>query len=110
MKTLALRPRDLDVLLGILRRFPSVRRAAVFGSRASARARRTSDLDLAISAPDATAAEWSDLMGALEEAPLIYELDLVRLENTDNARLIGKIAREGVQIYPSVSQPEIRHA
>ena len=32
--------------------------------------------------------------------PLIYELDLVRQEQTTNERLKEKIAREGVVIYP----------
>ena len=37
---------------------------------------------------------------ALENAPLIYELDLVRPERTVNERLQERIAREGVTIYP----------
>jgi predicted nucleotidyltransferase len=100
MKTLALRERDLAALRATFRRFPWVREVRVFGSRATGHARRASDLDLAISAPDATATEWSELAEALERAPLIYELDLVRPEQTTNARLAEKIAREGVTIYP----------
>jgi len=77
-----------------------VREVRVFGSRATGHARRASDLDLAISAPDATSAEWQELAEALDAAPLIYELDLVRPEKTANAPLREKIAREGVAIYP----------
>jgi len=100
MKPVALRNKDLAVLRAAFRRFPAVREARVFGSRATGTARRASDLDLAISAPEATAAEWQDLCEALEHSPLIYELDLVRSEGLTNERLKEKIARDGVSVYP----------
>jgi predicted nucleotidyltransferase len=103
MKALALRDKDLAVLRGAFRRFPAVREVRVFGSRATGHARRASDLDLAISAPEATLAEWAGLCDALENAPLIYELDLVRLEGASNERLKEKIEREGIAIYPEQS-------
>jgi len=99
MKSISLRDKDLQVLRSALARFPSVREARVFGSRATGRARRASDLDLAISAPSATAQEWADLFEALEEAPIIYELDLVRLDEPFNARLRERIEREGITVY-----------
>lgn len=87
MMPLALRSKDLAVLRAACRRFPAVREVRVFGSRATGSAGRASDLDLAISAPEATTAEWLELCEALENAPLIYELDLVRSERLANERL-----------------------
>ena len=103
MKTPALRDQDLAVLRSTFRRFPCVRGVRLFGSRATGHARRASDIDLAISAPDATADQWLELTDALEAAPIIYEFDLVRVERTHNPRLIEKIARDGVPIYPDNS-------
>jgi predicted nucleotidyltransferase len=100
MKSVALREKDLEVLRGIARRFPVVREVRIFGSRATGEARRASDIDLAISAPTASAAEWSDICEALEEAPLIYELDVVRPERMADERLMEKIERDGVLVYP----------
>ena len=100
MKPVALRDKDLAVLRDACRRFPAVREVRVFGSRATGTARRASDLDLAISAPDTTTAEWLDLCEALENAPLIYEPDLVRSEHLTNERLKEKIARDGVTVCP----------
>jgi len=100
MKPLLLRDRDLAVLRRTFRRFPCVREVRVFGSRATGQARRASDLDLAISAPDATAGEWLELTDAIEALPIIYEFDVVRTERAHNPRLVEKIAREGVSIYP----------
>lgn len=95
-----LRPKDLEVLRAVLRRFPAVVEARLFGSRGTGTARRASDLDLAISAPSATWADWADIREALNNAPLIYELDLVRIECATNPRLLEKIHREGIVVYP----------
>jgi predicted nucleotidyltransferase len=100
MKTLALRDKDIAALCAALQNFPSVLEVRVFGSRATGQARRASDLDLAISAPDATPLEWSDICEAIENVPIIYEIDLVRPEKTANERLREKIRREGIVIYP----------
>ena len=99
MSNLTLRDQDLAVLRHTFRRFPCVREVRVFGSRATGRARRASDIDLAISAPDATADQWLELTEAIEAAPIIYEFDIVRTERAHNSRLLAKITREGVPIY-----------
>lgn len=100
MKTVALREKDLATLLETFRCFPAIKEVRVFGSRATGESRRASDIDLAISAPTATSEEWNDLSEALENAPLIYELDIVRPEQTTNERLKEKIAREGITVFP----------
>lgn len=100
MRTPILRDRDMTVLQRTFARFPYVREVRLFGSRATGGARRASDIDLAISAPSATAGQWLELAEALDEAPIIYEIDLVRIEGLSNSRLLGKIAREGLPIYP----------
>lgn len=100
MGMLALRDRDLAVLRQTFGRFPCVREVRVFGSRATGQSKRASDIDLAIAAPDASTAEWLALTAAIAEAPIIYQLDIVRIERTENPQLIDKIAREGVAIYP----------
>ena len=105
MNPLALRDQDLAVLRRTLGRFAFVREARVFGSRASGMARRASDLDLAVSAPDASGRDWAELCEALEKAPLIYEIDLVRPEKIGNSRLLERIHREGVRVFPEEPIP-----
>ena len=53
-----LRDKDVDTLRSTFRHFSFVQEVRVFGSRANGIARRSSDLDLAISSPEATPAEW----------------------------------------------------
>jgi predicted nucleotidyltransferase len=100
MKSILLRNQDLNALQAICRRCPKIAEMRIFGSRATGTARRASDIDLAVFAPEASAKEWADFCEALENAPIIYELDLVRTEQNTNKRLREKIAREGVTIYP----------
>ena len=104
MKEIALRDRDLAVLRRTFRRFPCVREVRLFGSRATGHARRASDIDLAISAPDASADQWLELTDALDEAPIIYEFDIVRTERALNPQLTKKIETEGVTIYTAAHQ------
>jgi predicted nucleotidyltransferase len=101
MATVMLRLDDLTTLRTILRRFPTVRQARIFGSRATGHAHRASDIDLAISAPDISAAEWRDLCEALECTPIIYELDIVREEDVIDEQLRAAIQRDGIVVYRS---------
>jgi predicted nucleotidyltransferase len=94
-----LRPRDLAALCAVLASLPGAREVFLFGSRATGAARRASDLDLAIAAPGLSAREWADLCERLEGAPLIYELDLVRLDTLPEGALKERIRREGILIH-----------
>jgi uncharacterized protein len=105
MSIAAIRDRDLATLCRTFDRFPCVREVRIFGSRATGHARRASDIDLAISAPDVSAEQWLELADAVESAPIIYELDIVHVERIQNPRLLEKIQRDGVQIYPDAPQP-----
>jgi predicted nucleotidyltransferase len=104
MQSLSLRERDLAVLRSTLKRFPCVGEVRLFGSRATGTARRASDIDLAISAPDATADEWLEVIDALNDAPIIYEIDIVRLDRAGSPRLMERIALQGAPIYPELAQ------
>jgi predicted nucleotidyltransferase len=104
MRLSGLRDKDVDALRRTFRHFSFVCEVRVFGSRARGIARRSSDLDLAISSPEATPTDWAELCDALENTPIIYELDIVRSEQVANKRLKDKIAREGVTIYPEIDE------
>ena len=93
-----LRERDLAVLKTIFSGFPEIRQAWLFGSRAVGRAHRASDIDLAIEAPDLSPARWQRLREALEEAPIIFSIDLVRLDTLDDAELKHAIARHRIPV------------
>ena len=93
-----LRPRDLDTLRAVFKKFPSVKSVRVFGSRATGHARRTSDIDLAIEAPGMSDREWATLGEAIESAPLIYFIDAVRMDALSDGPLLAAIRRDGVPL------------
>ena len=94
-----LRKKDWETLQGILKDRAFVRGAKVFGSRALGRERRESDMDLAILAPEATAEEWLGLCEALEQAPVVFDVDLLRLGESTSRGLVEKISREGRDFF-----------
>ena len=94
-----LREKDWKTIRGILKDRPFVRGAKVFGSRALGRARRESDMDLAVLAPEATAEEWQDLCEALELAPVVFHIDLLRIGESTPKGLADKISREGRDFF-----------
>jgi uncharacterized protein len=94
-----LREKDLETLRNAFRRFAFVREVKLFGSRANGTARRDSDIDLAILAPEATAREWAELREAIEKAPIIHDVDVVRVEEMESTGLMNKVTIEGVGIY-----------
>ena len=100
MKQLDLPEHELAVLRETFGRFPTIQRVCIFGSRANGSARRASDIDLAIFATNATPAEWSEISEALEEASVIFHMDIIRGDAAVSPRLRQKIETEGVRIYP----------
>ena len=99
MPPLALREKDLATLEGIFRRYPSVREVRLFGSRASGRARRLSDIDLVFVSPGMSDAEWARLRLDLDEAPIVYDIDAVRLDRLEDGPLKERIRRDARLVY-----------
>ena len=86
-RTIDLSPAELEIVRDILRaRLPTGTQARVFGSRATASARKYSDLDLALEGegpldPDIV----RDIAEALSESDLPYKADVIDLRSVDPA-------------------------
>jgi len=91
--------RYIRILYPVFARFPEISEVMIFGSRAKGAARRTSDIDLAVKAPRMSDSDWADLREAMEEAPIAFKMDIVRLDKLTDARLKAKIELEGQSIY-----------
>jgi predicted nucleotidyltransferase len=78
---------ELAIVQAILRtHLPPTTRAWVFGSRATATARRYSDLDLALEAENPLSPNTlGDLAEALSESDLPYKVDVIDLRSVDPA-------------------------
>ena len=101
-----LRPEALDLICGVFRRHPEVRRADVFGSRALGRFEDHSDVDLAL---------WGDLdlgligriAGELDELPLAYTFDVKAYKSIGHEPLRRHIDEFAKTLYrnPGSSPP-----
>ncbi|HEX4295452.1 MAG TPA: nucleotidyltransferase domain-containing protein [Rhizomicrobium sp.] len=81
-----------------LERFPEVERVILFGSRARGDGGARADIDVAVACPAADNIRWFDIIDAVEDAPTLLEIDLVRLEEVP-AELAANILREGRVLY-----------
>ena len=82
-----LRPQDLKIIREILNaRLPPEARVHVFGSRATGKARKASDLDLAIDAGrPLTRREMAGLADAFDQSDLFCSVDMVDLNDVGAA-------------------------
>ncbi len=78
--TIDLSKRDLSLVRSIVEQYLPGRTVFVFGSRATGRARRHSDLDLAVSGTPLTLREEAILDNAFEESDLPITVDIINLE------------------------------
>jgi predicted nucleotidyltransferase len=78
--------------------FAEVERVILFGSRARGDASPRADIDIAVDCPGADARCWSEIEEAVENAPTLLQIDLVRLDRAP-AELASVIGAEGKVLY-----------
>jgi predicted nucleotidyltransferase len=91
---------DLSVIREALSKYPAIREAVIFGSRAKGTERPGSDVDLALKGDDLgeVALEVSTFLN--QESILPYFFDVLDYSTLDNADLLDHIGRVGKVIYP----------
>ena len=88
----------LDVLARRLGALPSVRRVILFGSRARGDHDQRADIDLAVDCPAASREDWGRIWNAVDDAPTLLKVDLVRLDEAGD-EFRAEIEREGIVLY-----------
>jgi uncharacterized protein len=72
--------RVTDLLRAELHRFPEIRAAYLYRSRARGDYSPQSDMDIAIDAPDMTQQRYAQLWGAIDALPIAYPLNCIWLQ------------------------------
>ena len=91
---------DLNEISDILKSFPEIEEAVLFGSRAKDNYKAGSDVDIAIKGRAIEQACISDLSYILnEESSLPYFFDIVHYDVISERELVEHIDRVGRQIY-----------
>ncbi|MBM9612713.1 nucleotidyltransferase domain-containing protein [Desulfobulbus rhabdoformis] len=102
-----LSPRDIQEIVGILKEFPAVEQAILFGSRAKGNYRPGSDVDIAIKGQSIGHSCVSRLSSMLNEESLLpYFFDIVHFEQISDPDLIQHIVRVGEPFYQRSSSWE----
>lgn len=94
-----LKPRELDALCVVLARYPSVRKAEVFGSRGRGDFSDRSDIDLAIYHDGMDSEELNRLRMDIDDLPIIYKIDVVDANHLSRPAFAANIARDGAVLY-----------
>ena len=95
-----LRDSDLAYMLSVLNRFPEVRKAVIFGSRAKGNYKPGSDVDMAIFGEDVSFRTVARLHALLEEeGPMPYYIDIVDYTHNGHDALKAHIDRVGQVIF-----------
>lgn len=94
--------KTLEQLISIFRVHP-IEKVVLFGSRARGTNSATSDIDLAVYAPEMTHRQISLLSEDMDESDMIYRFDLVHVSVTVDPYLRANIEKEGQVIYRSTT-------
>jgi len=90
-------PEDVfSEILGVLRRYPEIECAKIFGSRAKGNYKRYSDIDIAIYA--GSSAFVKNIKQDLDDLYVIYNFDVVDYNMLSNVELKAHIDRVGIVI------------
>ena len=87
----------LDEIIDVLRQFPEIKTAKIFGSRAKGNYKRYSDIDIAIFA-DTQKDISGSVLYKLDDLYVIYNFDVAHYEHISNAEMKAHIDRVGVDI------------
>jgi predicted nucleotidyltransferase len=93
-----LSPQITESIKTEVKRFPEVRAAYLFGSRARGDFRDQSDIDIAIDAPKMTASHFAQLWNAIDALPIAFPLDCVWLQAMPASPLKSMIERDALAL------------
>jgi len=96
--------RILSHLSGQFQSFPTVRKALLVGARARNNHQERSDVELAISMPGATVAEWDRLRSVVEQSPTLLRVRVIRLD-TCSPDLQLRAETEGLLFFHPLDRP-----
>lgn len=97
MMPLQSKDRVLEQIIAVLRRFPQIEKAVLFGSRARGDYRPQSDYDIAIY-PKGSFTELTALCALLDDLDTLYKIDLVVIDSDTESALLDNIQKEGITI------------
>jgi predicted nucleotidyltransferase len=92
--------RTLDTLDAIFHKYPGIKEAILYGSRAKGNCRRGSDIDLSLKTADAfTFTDLLHIAGDFDDSDIPYFVDVSMYDKLSNPDLKAHINRVGKVLY-----------
>ncbi len=88
--------KTLEIIDIILSGNDKIKKRVIFGSRATGKYKKTSDIDIALFG-NLNFRDISFLKGEFEESDCIYKVDVVHYESLENDKLKENIDKEGIE-------------
>jgi predicted nucleotidyltransferase len=88
-----------DRIIAVLRDYPEIVQATIFGSHAKGNYRPGSDIDLCLDAPELSMRRRLELENRLDDLLLPWKIDLLLRSEIDNPALLEHIARVGRVLF-----------
>jgi predicted nucleotidyltransferase len=86
-------------ILNVLRHYPQIEEAVLYGSRAKGNYRAGSDIDLTLRGHEIDLKLMNRISNELDDLLLPYSFDLSMFDQIENEELLDHIARVGVVFY-----------
>jgi len=96
----------VDRIRSVLRDFPEVEKATLYGSRAKGTHRRASDIDLTLHGDGLNHAGLTRICDELDDLLLPYKMDVSLFKDLTHPDLIDHIRRVGVPFYERSAIPQ----
>ena len=92
----------LNILGSIFCKYPGIKQAILYGSRAKGKYRRGSDIDLTLkTGDDFTFTDLLHIAGDFDDSDMPYFVDVSIYDKLSNPDLKAHIDRVGIVLYPS---------
>jgi predicted nucleotidyltransferase len=93
----------VEKICSVFARFPEIKKAVLYGSRAKGNFKTGSDIDLTLCGEGLTSDVRSKISSALDDLLLPYTIDLSVFNELNHAKLREHIERVGVLFYERAS-------
>ncbi|PWD97729.1 nucleotidyltransferase domain-containing protein [Marinilabilia rubra] len=97
--TFGLSEKSFSEIISLLKNFPEIEQAKIFGSRATGNYKTGSDIDIAIFGKNVNQKSILNLMDAFEDSILPYFVDVLDYKTIKNIELKKHIDEAGVEFY-----------
>lgn len=93
---------SVERIISVLRQFPDIDKAVLFGSRAKGTYRHGSDIDLALAGQELNWRVLGRISDQLDDLMLPYRFSVICLGNRTDPEVVEHIARVGIPLFQRV--------